>query len=314
MKHFCHHTKPTKNNPVLLLLDNHCSHETYAALKFAKENGIIMLSFPPHTSHKAQPCDVSPFSPLRTYYNKALISLVSSRSKADKAITIYDLPRVIAQVYSSAFTDNNIITGFKKPGIWPFNRFAFNEADFEEHYVFDMSDHEYELSATSAELSAAPTASSTTTKSSVLPLESSTLLISSSAMPTASSIPSESSVVPGPSGVVPEPSSVLSKSSTAPMKSSDQSKTPISLCTSTASSGASSSSSNKSFREIRPFPKMQKTISGAKRQNVWVKKSRILTESPLIAEKRLEKEKKWKKLKFELKSDYFQKKSSKFRK
>ncbi len=39
IKHFCHHTKPTKNNPVLLLLDNHCSHETYAALKFAKEMG-----------------------------------------------------------------------------------------------------------------------------------------------------------------------------------------------------------------------------------------------------------------------------------
>ncbi len=262
-----------------------------------------MLSFPPHTSHKVQLCDVGLFSPLRTYYNKALTSLVSSRSKAGKAIMIYDLPRVIAQVYSSGFTDN-IIISFKKPGIWPFNRFAFSEADFEKHYMFDMSDHEYELSVTLAKLSAAPTASSTMTELSILPPESSTSLISSFAMPT-----TESSVVPGPSGIVPGPSSILSKSSTAPMKSSDQSKTPISLCTSTASSGASSSSSNKSFQEIRPFPKMQKTTSGAKRQNVRVKKSRILTESSLIAEKRLEKEKKMEKAEIRAQKRLFPKKN-----
>lgn len=48
LKHFMEHAKCSKEKPCLLLLDNHCSHLSIDELNFAKENGIIMLSFPPH--------------------------------------------------------------------------------------------------------------------------------------------------------------------------------------------------------------------------------------------------------------------------
>jgi hypothetical protein len=46
-----YHMKPTKDLQVLLLLDSHESHITVPAVSKYRENGVIMLTFPPHTSH-----------------------------------------------------------------------------------------------------------------------------------------------------------------------------------------------------------------------------------------------------------------------
>lgn len=54
MYHFAKHAKPTPENPVLLLLDNHESHISVEVLDFCKEVGIVLMTFPPHCSHKLQ--------------------------------------------------------------------------------------------------------------------------------------------------------------------------------------------------------------------------------------------------------------------
>jgi hypothetical protein len=55
LKHFIACEKPCKEDPALLILDNHKSHLSIAAINVAKENEIVMLTLPPHTSHKLQP-------------------------------------------------------------------------------------------------------------------------------------------------------------------------------------------------------------------------------------------------------------------
>ncbi|XP_039282920.1 uncharacterized protein LOC120351048 [Nilaparvata lugens] len=55
LKHFQKFTHPTVERPVLLILDNHISHVSLEAITYAKENHIIMLSLPPHSSHRTQP-------------------------------------------------------------------------------------------------------------------------------------------------------------------------------------------------------------------------------------------------------------------
>ncbi|XP_033213376.1 uncharacterized protein LOC117170605 [Belonocnema kinseyi] len=52
MQHFIKHVKPTKDEPVFILLDNHSSHISVKTLDLAKDNGICMLTFPPYFSHK----------------------------------------------------------------------------------------------------------------------------------------------------------------------------------------------------------------------------------------------------------------------
>jgi hypothetical protein len=71
LKHFIQHVKPSNNNKVLLIFYNHESHCS-ADVTLAKENGIILLTIPTHTSHQLQPLDRSVFGPYKTYYNAPL--------------------------------------------------------------------------------------------------------------------------------------------------------------------------------------------------------------------------------------------------
>lgn len=54
LKHFQEQTNASKENPILLILDNHSTHQSLDAVLYCRENGIILLSIPPHSSHKAQ--------------------------------------------------------------------------------------------------------------------------------------------------------------------------------------------------------------------------------------------------------------------
>jgi hypothetical protein len=69
MEHFIKHTRVTKDRPVLHLLDNHQSHLAVTVLDLAKENGVVLLSFPPHTSDKLQLLDRSVYGPFKKFVN-----------------------------------------------------------------------------------------------------------------------------------------------------------------------------------------------------------------------------------------------------
>jgi len=74
IRHFVMHVKPTPDSPVLLLLDNHASHLSIEALDLAVKNGVHILSFPPHCSHRLQPLDVSVFAPVKAYYKSQCLA------------------------------------------------------------------------------------------------------------------------------------------------------------------------------------------------------------------------------------------------
>ncbi|XP_046659128.1 jerky protein homolog-like isoform X1 [Homalodisca vitripennis] len=69
LNHFIYHVKPSPEEKVLLLLDNHETHVTIEAIDVCKSNGIVLLTFPLHTSHKLQPLDRGVYGPLKKYYN-----------------------------------------------------------------------------------------------------------------------------------------------------------------------------------------------------------------------------------------------------
>nr|XP_034195125.1 uncharacterized protein LOC117611280 [Osmia lignaria] len=63
--HFKENVQPTKDNSVLLILDNHSSHLSLAAIDYCRNSGIHLLTLPPHSSHKMQPLDRGFFGPLK---------------------------------------------------------------------------------------------------------------------------------------------------------------------------------------------------------------------------------------------------------
>lgn len=61
MEHFFKHTNSSRDNPSLLLLDNH--ELLISVLKFAKYNGVTILTIPLHSTNKLQPLDVDVYNP-----------------------------------------------------------------------------------------------------------------------------------------------------------------------------------------------------------------------------------------------------------
>lgn len=137
LKHFHDHIKSSKEKPYLLLLDNHRSHLSIEGLNFAKENGIVMLSFPPHCTHRLQMLDRSVFGPLKKYINTEIDQWMLNHPGT--TMTIYDIPVIIAKTFSLVATSSNIMAGFKSCGICPFDRKVFHDHDFLPASVYQLS-------------------------------------------------------------------------------------------------------------------------------------------------------------------------------
>lgn len=138
LKHFQKHTQSSKENPSLLVLDNHESHCSIDAINFARGTGITMLSFPPHTSHKLQPLDVAVYSSFKANCKTAFNNWMATN--AGRQVSIYDIPSLANTAYINSFTMRNISKAFEKTGLWPINEFAFTDEDFLPSYVTDRQE------------------------------------------------------------------------------------------------------------------------------------------------------------------------------
>jgi hypothetical protein len=118
LDHFIKFTKPTPEEPVLLLLDNHGSHIDINVVEKAKANSIIMLSFPPHCTHKLQSLDVGINGPFKSYCAKA-------------QDTGYEIIRE-KRCQSMKFLELSNLHG-----ICPFNPEVFTEKDYAPSFVTD---------------------------------------------------------------------------------------------------------------------------------------------------------------------------------
>lgn len=128
LKHFAKHGKPTADDPVLLVLDNHSSHISIQTYEFCKANHIHVVSLPPHTSHRLQPLDLTFFGPLKNaLYREYDLYLAST---GHEKITEYDIAELLNKAFMKVATMGKAESGFRSSGIFPFNPNKFSEEDF----------------------------------------------------------------------------------------------------------------------------------------------------------------------------------------
>ncbi|XP_043465707.1 uncharacterized protein LOC122500710 isoform X2 [Leptopilina heterotoma] len=119
LQHFQSCIGASKDQPKLLLLDNHESHLSIQALDYCVEHGIHLVSFPPHCTHKLQPLDRSVFGPFKSAVNRSFDAWM--RNHRGRTITIADIPFLLNEPYKVSVTPSNIQAGFECTGIYPFN-------------------------------------------------------------------------------------------------------------------------------------------------------------------------------------------------
>ena len=72
LNHIIKHTRCSPEKKILLILDNHDTHISLNVVDTARSSGVVLLTIPPHTSHRLQPLDRSVYGPLKTAYNRAI--------------------------------------------------------------------------------------------------------------------------------------------------------------------------------------------------------------------------------------------------
>lgn len=126
--HFIQHTLASKDNPLLLIMDNHTSHISLPIVNLARDHGIEIVTLPPHCSHRLQPLDVGVFGPFKHYYD--IICDDWSKSNAGRAIEIHHVAALADKALDESVNKKNIKAGFRRAGIFPLDRTRFGEKDF----------------------------------------------------------------------------------------------------------------------------------------------------------------------------------------
>lgn len=118
--HFLRHTHPSEESPVLLILDGHVTHvKNIRLIEQARQNHVVILAIPPHTSHRLQPLDVAFMYPLSNYYSQELKTW--QRNKPNKLVELADVSQIFGKAYVRAATLTNAKNGFEGAGIYPYN-------------------------------------------------------------------------------------------------------------------------------------------------------------------------------------------------
>jgi hypothetical protein len=115
LKHFNTHTKARSVGAHrLLIIDGYKSYNSHEFHKYCKEEKIIVLYMPPHSSHLLQLLDVGCFSPLKRAYSNEISSLAQYGTKKIKKEAF--LPAFKA-AFKKAMTKENIYAGFRGAGL-----------------------------------------------------------------------------------------------------------------------------------------------------------------------------------------------------
>jgi hypothetical protein len=102
----------------VLICDGFGTYEKLEILEHCFANKITLCRLPSHTSHKLQPCDIAVFAPLKTAYRDN-----AERLERGGVNTVgkQHFTSLYSPVRDTAFTKRNILAGWSKGGLFPFN-------------------------------------------------------------------------------------------------------------------------------------------------------------------------------------------------
>ena len=122
--HFIKHTKPTKDDPVILVLDGHYS----LVITLARENYVDIICFPPHSSHKMQTLDKAFMGPLKTFCCQEIEKWL--RLRPGRVVTVYQIGGLFGNAYKQATTGEIAANGFQVTGLFACDKNIFRPYDF----------------------------------------------------------------------------------------------------------------------------------------------------------------------------------------
>ena len=119
-RHFFRYAPATR--PLLLLLDGHASHYCPDTINLAAEQGVIIFTLPPNTTHLTQPLDKGVFGPFKQHWRRVCHDFLISHP--GQVVNNYIFCRLFSKAWVESMTAVNITAGFQTTGVYPINREA----------------------------------------------------------------------------------------------------------------------------------------------------------------------------------------------
>ncbi|XP_048094591.1 MFS-type transporter clz9-like [Alosa alosa] len=109
-------------------MDQHEAHVGTGVVDFCRANRIEVVCLPAHTTHVLQPLDVAVYGSLKAAFSRLAGNMGLVRG--DLVIGKRQFTAVLKYALEEACTPHNIISGFRRTGLFPLNRMEVDESKF----------------------------------------------------------------------------------------------------------------------------------------------------------------------------------------
>ena len=105
----------------LIIGDNLASHLSPRVVQLCLENNIIFVFLPKNSTHMCQPLDVAYFRPFKIAWRRRALEIWKLRNPGYNTLPKCKFPSLLKSVIDVVRSEN-LISGFRKCGIYPFSR------------------------------------------------------------------------------------------------------------------------------------------------------------------------------------------------
>lgn len=115
--HFSRFKSP---GPCLLVFDGASSHLDIRIVEAADRQGITLFCLPSNTTHELQPLDKAVFRSFEAYWDEEVLNFWVNHNN-ERSINRARFGQIFSPVWLKSMSPDNICSGFRATGIWPFN-------------------------------------------------------------------------------------------------------------------------------------------------------------------------------------------------
>uniref|UniRef100_A0A2A4JD70 HTH CENPB-type domain-containing protein n=1 Tax=Heliothis virescens TaxID=7102 RepID=A0A2A4JD70_HELVI len=128
-KEFLKHLARYKSEgPCLLIFDGAACHLDLSIVDTSDSLGIHLYCLPSNTTHELQPLDKAVYRSFEHHWDAEVLLFLDQNR--DKKLTKARFNTILRSVWSKCMTQDNILSGFRATGLYPFNPQAIPETAF----------------------------------------------------------------------------------------------------------------------------------------------------------------------------------------
>lgn len=123
-----HFSKYKSDGHALLIMDGAASHLDITVVEAAERHSISLLCLPSNTTHELQPLDKSVFRSFEYHWDEEVLNYWTNYP--ERKITRERFGKILAKVYPKAMSPQNLQSGFRSTGIYPYDMNVIPEVAF----------------------------------------------------------------------------------------------------------------------------------------------------------------------------------------